>query len=131
MGFETQPIAEAITLESLKLPNPIHNAAADGSPIIFAVGLVHHILAVAVPDALFREQLIASWVGCASYGCGMPGSQFSMKFSFGIAFNTAADSSPVAVLQDISFSSKSTRLSLEQRSAAFCSLALIAARYGF
>src|SRR6202043_2131472 len=54
-----------------------------------------------------------------------------MKFLFGIAFSTAAASSPVAVLQDISFSSKRTRLSLAQRSAACCSLALIEARYGF
>ena len=61
----------------------------------------------------------------------LPGSQFNMKFLLGIAFSTAADSSPVAVLHDISFSSNKMRLSLAQRSAACCSLALIAARYGF
>jgi len=54
-----------------------------------------------------------------------------MKFLFGIAFRRAADSSPVAVLHDISFSSKRMSLSFAQRCAACCNLTLIAARYGF
>src|SRR5580700_379820 len=54
-----------------------------------------------------------------------------MKFLSGIAFSAAAASSPVAVLHDISFSSRRTRFSLAQRSAACCSFVLIAARYGF
>ena len=47
-----------------------------------------------------------------------PGSQLSMKFLLGMAFRTAADSSPVAVLQAISFSSSRIRLLLAQVSAA-------------
>ncbi len=58
----------------------------------------------------------------------LPGSQLSMKFLLGIAFSTAADSSPVAVLHDISFSSSRIRLLFAQVSAAVRSLSLMAAR---
>src|SRR4029077_12553195 len=63
VGFETQPVVEAITLQSLKLPNPIHNTAANRSPIVFVVRLVRYVFAVAVSNALFRQQLIAGWIG--------------------------------------------------------------------
>ena len=64
---------EAITLQSLQLPNPIHDAAAYRSPIVFVIGLAHHIFAVAVPDAVFGQQFIAGWIGRASQGRGIAG----------------------------------------------------------
>jgi hypothetical protein len=133
MGFEAQPVVEAIARQSLKLSNPIHDSAAHRSPFVFTVRLAHHILAVAVPNALFGQQLIAAGIGqgVLPMASALPGSQFSIKLLSGIAFSTAADSSPVAVLHDISFSSRRMRFTLAQRSAARCSLALIAARYGF
>ena len=68
MGFETQPVVEAITLQSLKLPNPIHDTAANRSPIVFVVRLVHYVFAVAVSNALFRQQFIAGWIGRTADG---------------------------------------------------------------
>jgi len=103
MGFEAQPVMEAIARQSLKLSNPIHDSAAHRSPFVFTIRLAHHILAVAVPNALFGQQLIAAGIRRTSDGFGIAGIQFSIKFLSGIAFSTAADSSPVAVLHDISF----------------------------
>jgi len=59
VSFKAQPVVEAITLQSLELPNPIHDAATDRSPIVFVIWLAHYIFAVAVPDAVFGQQLIS------------------------------------------------------------------------
>lgn len=53
----------AITLQSLKLPNPILDTAANRSPIVFVVRLVHYVFGVAASNALFRPQFIAGWKG--------------------------------------------------------------------
>src|SRR5258708_33691478 len=66
MGLETQPMPEAVTLQSLKLPNPIHDARTYRSPIVLAVRLAHHILAVAMPNAVFGTQLIPGRIRRAS-----------------------------------------------------------------
>jgi hypothetical protein len=64
---------EAIALQSLKLPNPIHATATDGSPIVFMVRFAHHILAVTVSDTFFGQQMITGWIRHASYGRGVSG----------------------------------------------------------
>ena len=71
VGFEAQAVVEAITLQSLELPNPIDNAATDRGPIVYVhlflfrciVRRAHYIFAMAVPNAVFGQQLIASWIG--------------------------------------------------------------------
>src|SRR5258708_8792102 len=72
MGLETQPMPEAVTLQSLKLPNPIHDARTYRSPIVLAVRLAHHVLAVAMPNAVFGKQFIPGWIRRASQGCCVP-----------------------------------------------------------
>src|SRR5258708_21888721 len=72
MGLETQPIPEAVTLQSLKLPNPIHDARTYRSPIVLVVRLAHHILAVAMPNAVFGKQFIPGWIRRASQRSCVP-----------------------------------------------------------
>src|ERR1700690_3217229 len=71
MGFEAHRTVESIALQSPELPNPIHNTAANRSPVVLVVRLAHDILAVAVPDALLGQELIASRKGRASDGGGI------------------------------------------------------------
>ena len=59
MSFEAQTVTEIVALEILKLANPIDHAASHWRPIIFMVRLAHHVLAMAVPDAVFGQQIIA------------------------------------------------------------------------
>src|SRR6202163_5161493 len=73
VGFETQSIVEAVAPQRLKLSNPTHDASAYRSPIVFVVGLAHHIFAVTVPNAVFGQQLITGWIWSASEGSGIPG----------------------------------------------------------
>src|ERR1700727_3455196 len=69
--LETQPVTEAVTLQCFYLSTPIHDAGAYRSPIVFVIGLAHHILAMAVSDAVSGQQLISAWIWRTSYCCGI------------------------------------------------------------
>src|SRR5580658_3738762 len=64
---------EAITLESLQLTNPVDDATAHWSPIIFVTVRGDDIFTVTVSYALFGQRFIAGWVGRAAEGGGVAG----------------------------------------------------------
>ena len=64
---------EAVVMQGLKLADPIHDAAADWSPGVFLIGLANYIFAVAVADAIFREQCVAVGIGRAAESRGVAG----------------------------------------------------------
>src|SRR5215813_2486803 len=64
MRFEAHSVVVAILLQGLELSNPIHDASSDGRPLVFSVRKALYVLAVAVTDTLFRQQVVAGWVGC-------------------------------------------------------------------
>src|SRR5580700_998614 len=53
---------EAITLESSQLTNPVDDAAAHWSPIIFVTLLADDIFTVTMPNTLFGQRFIAGWI---------------------------------------------------------------------
>jgi hypothetical protein len=69
---------EATTLQSLKLPNPIHDTAAYRSPIVFVIRLVHHVFQSLASGDIFlfsflrkgaHERLRAGCNGGNSWNC--------------------------------------------------------------
>src|SRR6201987_6560708 len=71
VGFKAQLIAEAVALQSLKLTNPVYDAPTHGSPVVFVVRLTYDILAMTMPDAIFRQKLIAGRIRRIAEGCGI------------------------------------------------------------
>src|SRR5258706_8598213 len=68
MCFEAQSVMEAIAMQGLQLPHPINHATTDRSPSVFVVRLELYVLAMAMPDAAFRQHRISGRVRCARQG---------------------------------------------------------------
>src|SRR5882672_5681056 len=71
MCFEAQSVVEAIAMQGLQLSHPINHATTDRSPAVFVVRLELYVLAMAMPDAVFRQHTISGRVWCACQGCSV------------------------------------------------------------
>ncbi len=60
----------AIVLERAELPDPIDDASTDRSPLEFAVGFADRVFAMAVADAMLRQQLIVVGIRRVAGECG-------------------------------------------------------------
>src|SRR5215469_13612760 len=69
VGFKAQSVVESVVLERLQLSHPVDHPGADGRPFIFVVGLANYILAVAMSDALFWQQIVTRLIGSARERC--------------------------------------------------------------
>jgi len=131
VGFEADSVVIAVFAQRAQLANPVHDAGADRLPFVFAAGLARDVLRVAMPDPVLRQQVVAIGKGVAPGKVpALPGSQLSMKFLFGMAFQQRGGLFARSGMHDISFSRRRTTLLFAQISAACLSLSLIASRYG-
>src|ERR1700761_7963157 len=59
MRLQTHRIVIAVTFKSLELTDPVNHTAAYRSPFVLATGQTLHVLAVAMTDAFFWQQVVA------------------------------------------------------------------------
>ena len=74
MRFEADGEMIAVALQRRKLASPINDAASHGGPVIaLAVGFLLGVLAMAMANAIFRQEIIAIGIwGFTAFG-GVPG----------------------------------------------------------
>ena len=72
VGFEADSVVIAVALQRGELTFPIDDAGSDGRPVVaFAVGFARDVFAVAMSDALFRQQLVSVGIRRFAGGAGV------------------------------------------------------------
>ena len=72
MRLQTDGMVIAIPLERGKLTNPIDHARAHGGPRrFFVIADFGNVLTMAMTDAVFRQNIVATGVGSLAAPCGV------------------------------------------------------------
>ena len=129
--FEADSESITIAFQRGELPDPIDGAATHSRPVVMlATRLSGDIFAMAVPNPIFRQQIIAIGKWLFAECGGISGSQLSMRFGDFTTARTFADSAAVPVLQDGSFSKTSVMPLFPAVVAASNNFSFIADRCG-